>query len=63
MSFKHKATSGFIWNAIEKFSGHLVSFVIGVTLERIFTLEDFGLMGMLVIFFVFRLYVPLLIVG
>lgn len=50
MSFKQKATSGFIWNAIEKFSGHFVSLVIGVTLARILTPEDFGLMGMLVIF-------------
>ena len=50
MSFKQKATSGFIWNTIEKFSGHLVTLVIGVTLARILSPEDFGLMGMLVIF-------------
>ena len=50
MSIKKQATSGFIWNAIEKFSGHFVSLVIGVTLARILTPEDFGLMGMLVIF-------------
>jgi O-antigen/teichoic acid export membrane protein len=50
MSFKQKTTSGFIWNAIEKFSGNLVTLVIGVTLARILTPEDFGLTGMLVIF-------------
>jgi teichuronic acid exporter len=50
MTLKQKATSGFIWNAIEKFSGHFVTLVIGVTLARILTPEDFGLMGMLVIF-------------
>lgn len=50
MSFKQKATSGFIWNAVEKFSGHVVTLVIGITLARILTPEDFGLMGMLVIF-------------
>ena len=50
MSFKQKASSGFIWNTIEKFSGHLVNLVIGVTLARILSPEDFGLMGMLVIF-------------
>ena len=50
MSIKQKATSGFIWNAIEKFSSHLISLIIGVSLARILTPEDFGLMGMLVIF-------------
>jgi O-antigen/teichoic acid export membrane protein len=50
MSLKKQATSGFIWNAIEKFSGHLLSLVIGIVLARILTPEDFGLMGMLVIF-------------
>lgn len=49
-SLKKKLTNSFIWNAIEKFSGHVVTLVIGVTLARILTPEDFGLIGMLVIF-------------
>lgn len=50
MSIKHQVTIGFIWNAIERFSGNLLSLLIGVILARILTPEDFGLMGMLVIF-------------
>lgn len=50
MTLKHQAASGFIWNAVEKFSAQFIALVIGVTLARILTPEDFGLMGMLVIF-------------
>jgi O-antigen/teichoic acid export membrane protein len=50
MSLKKQATKGFLWNALERFSGHLLSLVIGVALARILTPEDFGLLGMLVIF-------------
>lgn len=50
MTLKQQATSGFLWNAFERFSGHLLSLVIGVLLARILNPEDFGLLGMLVIF-------------
>lgn len=49
-SLKEKATSGFFWNAFEKFSGHLLNLIITVSLARILNPEDFGLIGMLTIF-------------
>lgn len=50
MSFKQQATSGFIWNAVERFSVTIGQFVIGIVLARLLTPEDFGLIGMLSIF-------------
>lgn len=41
------------WNSIEKFAIQGISFVIGVILARILTPADYGLIGMLAIFFAF----------
>jgi len=49
-SLRSKATSGFIWNAAERFSVTIGQFVIGIVLARLLMPEDFGLIGMLSIF-------------
>ena len=49
-SLKEKATTGFIWNAAERFSVTFGQFVIGIVLARLLMPEDFGLIGMLSIF-------------
>lgn len=49
-SLKSKATSGFIWNAVERFSVTIGQFIIGIILARLLMPEDFGLIGMLSIF-------------
>jgi len=50
MSLKKKATSGFLWNTVEKFSSQFLNLIIGISLARILTPEDYGLIGMLAIF-------------
>ena len=51
-SIKQKATTGVLWNAIEKFSVLAGQFMIGIVLARILMPKDFGLIGMLSIFIV-----------
>ena len=45
-----KATNAVIWSGIERFSGQLIRFVIGVILARLLMPAEFGLIGMLAIF-------------
>ncbi|MCG2590788.1 lipopolysaccharide biosynthesis protein [Rhodohalobacter sulfatireducens] len=49
-SLKAKATSGILWNGLEKFSGKIVQLIVGIILARILLPEDFGLIAMLSIF-------------
>jgi O-antigen/teichoic acid export membrane protein len=49
-ALKHKAITGVIWSAIEKFSVQGIQFIIGIVLARLLMPEDFGLIGMLAIF-------------
>ena len=49
-SLKSQATSGIIWNAMEKFSGQFIQLAVGIILARILVPADFGLIGMLSIF-------------
>lgn len=49
-SLKSKATSGFIWNAVEQLLVIVGQLVIGIVLARLLMPEDFGLIGMLSIF-------------
>lgn len=51
-SLKAKATSGIIWNAVDKFTAQAGQFVVSVVLARLLMPEDFGLIGMLSIFIV-----------
>jgi O-antigen/teichoic acid export membrane protein len=49
-SLKASATSGIFWSAIEKFSVQASQAVIFIVLGRLLMPEDFGLIGMLMIF-------------
>ncbi|BEM22571.1 TPA: lipopolysaccharide biosynthesis protein [Serratia marcescens] len=51
-SLKKKAILGIIWNVAEKFLVQGAKFVIGIILARIISPEDFGLIGMILIFIV-----------
>lgn len=52
-SLKSKAAKGMVWSAFGTFSSQGISFVIGIILARILTPSDYGLIGMLAIFFAF----------
>ena len=45
---QRKAFWGMIWSAAGNFSLQLIQFVVGVQLACILTLDDYGLVGMLV---------------
>lgn len=50
-TLKNKTIRGMVWNLIDKFGSYLISFVIGVVLARILMPSDYGIIGMLSIFF------------
>lgn len=50
-TLKEKAASGFIWSAIERFSVQGVNLLLGIFMARILSPSDFGIIGMLTIFF------------
>jgi teichuronic acid exporter len=50
-SLKSKAAKGMLWSALGTFSSQGISFVIGIILARILMPADYGLIGMLAIFF------------
>lgn len=50
-SLKSKAAKGMAWSAFGTFSSQGISFVIGIILARILMPSDYGLIGMLAIFF------------
>ena len=52
-SLKNKALTGMAWNSIEKFAIQGIGFVIGIILARILMPSDYGLVGMVAIFFAF----------
>ena len=47
---RNKAISAVVWSAIERLSGQLIRFVIGIILARLLTPAEFGLIGMLAVF-------------
>ncbi len=47
---KHKAASGMVWSALQKFSVTLITFVSDIILARLLTPYDFGCIEMLAIF-------------
>lgn len=51
LSLKNRTVKGMIWNSIDKFGSYLVSFIIGVILARMLMPSDYGIIGMLSIFF------------
>lgn len=52
-SFKNIATVGILWSALDKFAGQFGQFIIGIILARLLLPEDFGLIGMLIVFLAF----------
>ena len=51
MSLKKQATSGFIWAFIQQFSTQGVGFGISIVMARLLMPSEFGLMGMIYVFF------------
>lgn len=51
LSLKNKTFRGMAWNSIEKFAVQALSFLISTILARLLSPSDFGLIGMLAIFF------------
>jgi O-antigen/teichoic acid export membrane protein len=49
-TLKHKAVSAVIWSSLERLSGQLIRFGVGVILARLLVPAEFGLIGMLGIF-------------
>jgi O-antigen/teichoic acid export membrane protein len=49
-TIKHKAFSAVIWSALERVSGQLIRFAIGVVLARLLLPAEFGLIGMITVF-------------
>lgn len=52
VNLKQKSIDGIIWNLIEKFGIQLVKLILGVVLARLLTPADYGLIGMITVFFV-----------
>ena len=52
-SLKHKVFTGMVWNSVDKFAIQGIGFIIGIILARILMPADYGLIGMLAIFFAF----------
>jgi teichuronic acid exporter len=52
-SLKNKALTGMAWNSIEKFAIQGIGFIIGIILARILMPSDYGLVGIVAIFFAF----------
>lgn len=50
-SLKDKAVNGAMWRIVELFCNQVVAFVIGIILARLLAPEDYGVIGMLTIFF------------
>lgn len=49
-NLKHKAATGMIWTAVQKYSTMAISFISGIILARLLMPEDYGAIGMLAIF-------------
>lgn len=49
-SLKDKAISGMIWNGIERFGSSLFLFISNIILARLLSPDDFGCIGMLLVF-------------
>ena len=49
-SLSHKTVKGVFWSSVERFSSQIVFFLVTLVLARYLTPDDFGLIGMLVVF-------------
>lgn len=50
MSLKKKAISGVSWTFLEQFGGKAINFLVQIFLARLISPEEFGLLGMILIF-------------
>lgn len=50
MSLKKKAISGFSWTFLEQFGSKAINFIVQIILARLIAPEEFGLLGMILIF-------------
>jgi O-antigen/teichoic acid export membrane protein len=50
---KQKSIDAIIWNLVEKYGIQMVGLVIGIVLARLLTPSDYGLIGMITVFFAF----------
>lgn len=48
---KERAVKGVTWNLMERFGMQGITFILGIILARLLTPEDYGLIGMMVVFF------------
>ncbi|QIA08518.1 lipopolysaccharide biosynthesis protein [Draconibacterium halophilum] len=48
---KQKALTGIFWSLVEKFGNQISQVIIGIILARLLTPDDFGLIGMITVFF------------
>jgi O-antigen/teichoic acid export membrane protein len=51
MSLKDKAVKGVSWSLVERIGMQGIKFILGIILARLLTPEDFGLVGMVAVFF------------
>lgn len=51
-TLKQKSVDGIIWNLTEKFGIQFIKLILGVILARLLTPADYGLIGMITVFFV-----------
>lgn len=49
-SLKEKATIGTIWSALDAFAGYGVTFIVGIVLARLLSPDEYGLIGICLIF-------------
>ena len=50
-SIKKQTLSGVKWTAIESFSTQAIAFVIGIILARLLSPSDYGIIGVLAVFY------------
>lgn len=50
-SLKEKTVKGISWSLVDKIGVQGIKFVVGIVLARILTPEDFGLVGIIIVFF------------
>lgn len=50
-SLKRKVIKGFSWNLVERIGINIIKFIIGIILARLLLPKDFGLIGIITVFF------------
>lgn len=50
MSLRNQATAGLVWTFTQQFGSQIIGFVVSLVLARILLPEEFGLIGMIVVF-------------